>query len=263
MVAYTYTIAKDISANPGSSAASAWSSNSAVGSLNEPGLSWSNFATPHKFIGNVSYRLEYLGNLATTFSLVYQGYQTGRWSYTYLNDHNGDGNSSDLMYIPANENDILFVDKLDRGNLQMTADEQRTAFWNYVNANDYLKEHKGEYAERYGHLQPFVHRFDAKIIQDIFSNFGTDHKYTLQISFDLLNVGNWINDEWGANYYNPLASFENVRLLSVAARGTSTSAPTYNLNATSLEDFTQKTTVSKYVNTASTWGALFGIRLIF
>ena len=49
-------------------------------------------------------------NFATTFSLVYQGYQTGRWSYTYSNDLNGDGNSSDLMYIPATADEIEFAD---------------------------------------------------------------------------------------------------------------------------------------------------------
>ena len=103
MFAYTYTEAKDLTSNPGSSASSAWSSNTSVGSLNDPGLSWSNFATPHKLIGNVSYRIEYANNFATTLSLVYQGYQTGRWSYTYSNDLNGDGNSSDLMYVPNTE----------------------------------------------------------------------------------------------------------------------------------------------------------------
>jgi hypothetical protein len=59
-------------------------------------LSYSNIATPHKLIGNVSYRIEYARHLATTFSLVYQGYQQGRWTYTYYNDLNGDGVSSDI-----------------------------------------------------------------------------------------------------------------------------------------------------------------------
>lgn len=264
MIAYTYTQAKDISANPGSSASSAWSSNTAVGSLNNPGLSWSNFATPHKLIGSASYKIEYGKNFATTVSLVYQGYQSGRWSYTYLNDQNGDGNASDLMYIPATENDIMFVNATDKnGNVIMTAEDQRTAFWNYVNNNEYLKDHKGSYAERYGHLQPWLHRFDAKILQDVFTNIGADHRYTLQISFDLLNLGNFINDKWGAYWFNPLASYENVRPLNVISRGTATSAPTYNLNATSIDDFSKKTTLTKSVNTSSTWGALLGIRLIF
>ena len=108
MFAYTYTMAKDVTSNPGSSAYSAYSSSSAVGSLNNPGLSYSNFATPHKLIGNVSYRIEYAKFFATTISLVYQGYQTGRWSYTYSNDLNNDGMSSDLMYIPTTETELTF-----------------------------------------------------------------------------------------------------------------------------------------------------------
>jgi hypothetical protein len=271
MFAYTYTVAKDVTSNPGSSASSAWSSNSAVGSLNDPVLGWSGFATPHKLVGDISYKIEYAKNFATTVSLVYQGYQTGRWSYTYSNDLNGDGNSSDLMYIPANENELTFVDAKDSKTnaILMTAAEQQTAFWNYVNSNDYLKSHKGKYAERFGEIQPWIHRFDAKIIQDIFSNFGTNRKYTLQFSLDLLNIGNMINDKWGAYTYNPLASYDNVRPLKVASNGVdkptgvATTAPTFTLNATSLDDFKAKTTLSKSLSTSSTWGALFGIRLIF
>jgi len=258
MFAYTYTMAKDISANPGSAAYSAYSSNTTYGNLNNPELSYSNFATPHKLIGNVSYRVEYAKMFATTFSLVYQGYQTGRWTYTYSNDLNGDGISSDIMYIPATAGEIQFADYSG-----MTAAEQQTAFWAYVERNDYLNAHKGEYAERYGEVQPWIHRFDAKILQDVFTNFGTDRKYTLQFSLDFLNVGNLINDKWGTYTYNPLASYDNVRPLTVVTRGNNTTAPVYRLNATSLADFETKTTLSKSISTSSTWGCLLGIRLIF
>jgi hypothetical protein len=258
MLAYTYTMAKDVSANPGSNAGSAWSSNVAVGSLNDPGLSYSSFATPHRLIGDISYRIEYLDHLATTFSLVYQGFQQGRWSYTYYNDLNGDGNSSDLMYIPASETDIQFV-----AYSGMTAGEQQQAFWNYIENNKYLNAHKGEYAERYGHVEPWLHRFDAKIIQDIFADFGTERKYTLQFSLDFLNVGNMINDKWGTYTYNPLASYDNVRPLRVVSNGGGSTAPTFRLNAGSIAEFETNTKLSKSISTSSTWGCLFGIRLIF
>jgi hypothetical protein len=258
MLAYTYTLAKDITANPGSAAYSAFQANTSVGSLNDPELSYSNFATPHKLIGNISYRVEYAQHFATTLSLVYQGYQTGRWSYTYSNDLNNDGMSSDLMYIPATSGELEFADYKD-----MTAEEQRNAFWNYVNNNEYLSKHKGEYAERYGHVQPWIHRFDAKLLQDIFTTFGSSRTYTLQFSIDVLNLGNLLNDKWGTYWYNPLASYQNVRPLRVNNAGTSTAAPVYTLNANSLEDFTSKTTISRDVSTSSTWGCLLGIRLIF
>ncbi len=258
MFAYTYTMAKDISNNPGSSAYSAYSSNSSIGSLNDPELSYSNFATPHKLIGNVSYRIEYARHLATTFSLVYQGYQQGRWTYTYYNDLNGDGVSSDIMYIPETAGEITFVDYNG-----MTAADQQAAFWEYVNNNEYLSSRKGQYAERFGEVRPWMHRFDAKILQDVFANFGTDRKYTLQISLDLLNVGNMINDAWGTWVYNPLANYDNVRPLRVVSRGNATSAPTFRLNATSLDNWEEVTTLSKSISTSSTWGCLLGLRLIF
>jgi hypothetical protein len=162
------------------------------------------------------------------------------------------------MYIPSSADEIAFATYNG-----MTPEEQRNAFWEYVNDNEYLSEHKGQYAERYGHVQPWIHRFDAKLLQDIFTNFGTDKKYTLQFSVDFLNVGNLLNDAWGTYPYNPLASYENVRPLRVNNKGTATAAPVYTLNATSLEDFGKKTTISKNVSTSSTWGCLLGIRLIF
>ena len=264
MFAYTYTDARDLTSNPGSSASSAWSSNSSVGSLNDPGLSYSNFATPHKLIGNVSYRVEYAKNFASTFSFVYQGYQTGRWSYIYANDLNGDGNFSDLIYIPKDATELTFATYNG-----MTPEEQQTAFWDYVNNNEYLSAHKGEYAERFGEVQPWIHRFDFKFIQDIFTSFGTDRKYTLQFSIDILNAGNLLNDAWGTYTFNPLTSYENVRPIRIASKGIntatglSTTAPTYTLNSSSIDDFASKTTLSKSISPASTWGALFGIRLIF
>jgi hypothetical protein len=258
MFAYTFTEAKDLTANPGSAASSAWSSNTSVNSLNDPGLSWSNFATPHKLIGNITYRIEYAKNFASTISVVYQGFNQGRWSYIYSTDLNGDGNSSDLMYVPNSPDELRFT-----AYNGMSSTDQANAFWDYVVHNEYLNSKRGTYVTRYGEVMPWLGRFDVKLIQDIYSNFGTDRKYTLQLSLDMLNVGNFINDNWGTYAYNPLASFENVRPLRVGTRGTATTAPVYTLNATSLDDFNAKTFVSKNISTSSTWGCLLGIRLIF
>ncbi len=262
MFAYTYSAAKDISSNPGSAAYSAYSSNTGIGSLNDPGLSYSNFSTPHRFVSYVSYRKEYAKMLATTITVSYKGYQTGRWSYTYSNDLNNDGISSDLMYVPKNSSELTFVDYTS-GGVTMTAAEQADAFWAYVNSNEYLSSRKGKYAERFGEVQPWIHRFDIKIVQDIFSNFGTAKKYSLQVSLDLLNVGNMINDSWGTYTYNPLASYENVRPLTRVGLPTTTAAPTFRLNATSIDDFNTKTKLSKSISTGSTWGALLGLRFVF
>ncbi|MHC1703615.1 MAG: carboxypeptidase regulatory-like domain-containing protein [Tenuifilaceae bacterium] len=267
MFAYTYSQARDISSNPGSAAYSAYSSNTAVGSLNNPELSYSNFSTPHQFVGYASYKIDYAKMFATTITVSYRGYQTGRWSYIYSNDLNNDGISSDLMYIPKDASEITFVDYDPDGSgplpVAMTAADQSATFFSYINGNKYLSEHKGEYAERFGEVQPWVHRFDIKILQDIFSNFGTSRKYTLQLSLDLLNVGNMINDSWGTFVYHPLASYENIRPLTRVALPTATAAPTFRLNATSIDDFASKSRPTKSISVSNTWGALLGLRLIF
>lgn len=104
-VSYTYTQAKDMTANPGSSASSSWTANTAVNSLNDPGLSYSNFATPHRIISSLSYELELFNHSKTTFSVFYSGYNTGRVSCTYSNDLNRDNNYSDLfIYQTAKTN---------------------------------------------------------------------------------------------------------------------------------------------------------------
>jgi hypothetical protein len=262
MIGYTRTVAKDISANPGSSASSAWSSNTDVSFLNDPALSYSNFAIPHRIVGSISYRIEYLKHLATTVSLYYQGSSQGRFSYTYTNDINNDGNSSDLMYIPKTKNELKFAD-YSRSGETITAAQQADAFWEYVEGDEYLNKHKGEYAERYAHVAPWRNRFDVKILQDIFANFGTDRRYTLQLSLDILNAGNLLNSEWGAYKRHGLASYENIRPLTMDRR--ENQEPIYRLNVSnaSIQEFKDN---AKFVNdatTSSTWGMLLGIRLLF
>lgn len=256
MLAYTYTAAKDVSSNPGSTAASAWSSNTVVSYLNNPELSWSDFAVPHRVVGNISYRVEYANHLASTFSLYYSGAAQGRATFAYSNDMNGDGNASDLMYIPASKDEIKFADKGD-----MTAAAQQEAFWAYVNDNPYLKKHKGEYAQRFGYVEPWYNRWDFKFLQDIYTNFGSDRRYTLQLSLDVLNVGNLFSKDWGV--YQTIASQSYDRIRPLTYSKIENNQPVYTLNANSVEQFKSNNTWTNSATTSSTWGMLLGIRLLF
>jgi len=264
-LAYTYSMAKDVTPNPGSTAASAWQNNVAVNSLNNPGLSYSSFNIPHSLVGTLSYRVAYAKHFATTFSVFYHGAAQGRMHFTYSNDMNGDGNSSDLIYIPKSANELTFVDyKNSSGAVVMTAAQQAAAFWQYVQTDPYLKKHEGQYAQRYGYVLPFINRFDVKILEDIFTNFGGKHKYTLQVSFDLLNAGNFLNSHWGTYKTIGLGSYDNIRPLTYkGVVSSSNPTPTYTLNATSIDNFNQNNHFIDNPTTGSTWGALLGFRLIF
>ena len=62
---------------------------------------------------------------------------------------------------------MTFVDIKDKqNNVTYSAVDQQEDFWNYVNNDSYLNDHKGQYVERASSLEPWIHRFDMKIAQD-------------------------------------------------------------------------------------------------
>ena len=261
MIAYTYSIAKDLTSNPGSAAYSAWTSSTAVNSLNDEELGYSVFSVPHRVVGDISYRIDYAKHFATTISLYYEGQHNGRISYVYNGDVNGDGISADLIYVPKSADEINFVDMVDKdGNVLMTASAQADVFMNYINNNKYLKSRMGDYAERFGGLQRWVNEFNVKLAQDIYTTSRTDHRYGIQITADILNIANMINSNWGCYYTNKWLNYQNLALLNVVDKGTSTTAPTYTLRSNDFEKDVEWTPAKVASNC---WGILLGLRLIF
>jgi hypothetical protein len=256
-LAYTYGVAKDLSANFGSASVSTWNTNVAVNSLNNSGLSYSAYSIPHRVMGAVTWHIESGNRLGFAVSLLYQGAAQGRYSYTYNGDMNGDGNNADLMYIPRNINDIQFADRPN-----MTAEEQAQIFWNYLEHDAYLSSHKGEFAERNAFVGPWLNRFDMKLMQDIFSGFGTERRYTLQLSLDVLNIGNLLNPKWGCYQIHGLENNGNIRPLTFE-RITDDGRAVYSLNASSIDAFNENARFVKDVATRSTWGAQIGLRFVF
>ncbi|MDR1258411.1 MAG: carboxypeptidase regulatory-like domain-containing protein [Tannerellaceae bacterium] len=263
MLSYTYSGARDLTSNPGSAANSAWSSNTAVNSLNDPGLSYSSFATPHRIVANLSYEIEYLNHMKTTFGLFYSGYNTGRISYTTSVDMNGDGNVADLLYIPASKDELVFADIVEEDTKQVlySKEAQATDFWNYVEGNEYLSSHKGKYAERFGDLKPWLNRFDFKVTQSFFARLGS-RRYDVQVSLDILNVGNMLNSSWGIYKQNALANYDNVRPLRYVGI-TEDKRPVYQVAASNTEDFRKRSEWVGDASTSSTWGMLLGFKVLF
>ncbi|MDD2491593.1 MAG: carboxypeptidase regulatory-like domain-containing protein [Bacteroidales bacterium] len=259
MVAYTYNVSKDVTSNPGSSAYSAWTSNLDAFDLNNPALGYSNFSVPHRVVGSLSYRIEYARHLATTISVFYNGAASGRSSVAYSNDMNGDGAVSDLIYIPNHKDEITFVDVVGK----MTAAQQADKFMEYVKGDKYLSKHMGEYAGRFGVVNPWRNRWDVKVLQDVFADFGTDRRYTLQVSLDIVNAANLLSKNWGLYKKSGLANNYNV-IMPLSYKGVNhMGQPTYTLNAKDLADFDAKNQLINQVTTGSTWGMQLGIRLLF
>jgi hypothetical protein len=198
-VAYTYSDARSVN-DGGSIAQSIWRDRSVSGDPNAEALSYSNFLQQHRVIGSLSYRKEYLGHLGTTISMFYEAAPAGRYSYVYSGDMNGDNQTSnDLMYIPRSQNEINLRDitlTAAQGGGVYSAADQWTDLNNFINQDKYLREHRGEYAERNGAVRPWQNRLDVRLLQDIFTMEG-ENKNTLQLSVDIFNFGNLINKNWG------------------------------------------------------------------
>jgi len=254
MFAYTASMAKDITGNPGSQAASAWSNNLSVRGQNDLDLSYSQYLTPHRLVGSLSYRFEYLKHAATTISVFYSGYVAGNFSYRYSNDFNNDGVNADLIYIPKDQTEITFEDYIVGGVVKYTAAQQASAFWAYVAQDKYLRNHLGQYAERNAAFFPWYHRFDVKILQDIFVNIG-GKRNSLQVSADILNFGNLLNPNWGVRKELTLnnGSILSSRIVS--------NKPVFKMVEAGGK---LPTSTFKNVNTtASTWGLQIGLRYTF
>jgi hypothetical protein len=253
--AYTYTTYNEVTSNPGSQASSAWNSNPNVGTQNALEMYNSAYVIPHRIIGTLSYRKEYIKHLATTFSLFYEGASQGLYTYTVNGDLNNDGNSVDLMYIPKDATDIIFVASTASATANAyTAQQQSDAFFKFVENVPHLKKNKGRYAQRNGAALPWYDRVDVKILQDLFTNIGK-RRNTIQISLDILNFTNMINKDWG------VIKATTIRNPLVFAGYNSAGAPTYRMTQINKELVTNP--FQTVQSTASTWGMQFGVRYIF
>lgn len=188
MLAYTHTESKEISGLPGSDPVSTWQGMLTIDGPNFATVQRSRYVVPDKVIAAINYNLPFRhkGLLRkTSLNLFYSGYSASGYSFAYTNDMNGDSINNDMMYIPKDDSEIKFKNEADR-----------TAFWNFVDQDSYLKNHKGEYAEAYAARAPWVHRFDLRITEDFSFKAGkTEHHF--QLSLDFMNIGNMINSKWG------------------------------------------------------------------
>ncbi len=199
MAAYTRTESQEISGMPGSQAYSSWQNLYSINGPNNSDLQRSQYVIPDRVIASATYTLPYKSNFtATHLSMFYSGYSPYGNTYVYSNDMNGDGVSYDLMYIPADKDDIRFVS---------TDDEN--AYWSFAAQDKYLTKHAGEYAGSYEARAPWVHIFDLRVAQDFYITKGKNtNKLQLEASFS--NIGNMLNSSWGVTQTNAGSNYGAV-----------------------------------------------------
>jgi outer membrane receptor protein involved in Fe transport len=256
-LAYTYTYAANITENPGSQAASVYNANVTGGTLNDFELAYANFAVPHRIVGFVGYNIQYLKHLATTVSLIYEGSANGTYSYVYNGSVNNQGqNSANLIYVPTDatkSSEILFKNNVVYTSGTYTATQQAQIFEDYIKQDPYLSKHRGQVVERNGAKRPWYNRVDMKLLQDIFTNVGS-RRHTIQISADIYNLANLINNDWGAR---KIYTVNNPLKVESVTNG----IPTFSI--TSYNGAPVNKTFINTISTSSTWSMQLGVRYIF
>lgn len=251
---YTYSEAKEISANAGSSASSAWQASPTVDSPNQQDLSISNFAIPHRVVANVSYTLK-----NTTIGVYYSGAHQGRFSYYYSNDVNGDGIANDLMYIP-NVGETTKFAPITTGSgsattTLFTAAQQEAAFNQFI-ADNGLEKYRGKILPRNEFLLPWLNRVDIRIAQSIFTDM-VQKGDKVQVTLDVLNFGNLINSEWGIQDNN-VSSYGAAVL---GRSGALSPDPTFTMlrDGTGLVSSPTRPANNRF----TTWSAMIGFKYSF
>ena len=226
-----------------------------VNGVNEHELGYANYISPYRILANVGYKFYYgkRETWGTHINLIYDGSQLGFFNdgsgfymasrYSYLLNANfvNDRASSNLMYIPATKDELTFMD-----NNGVSAEQQREAFWNFVEQDSYLSKHKGEYAKRNGAVMPWHHQFDIHINEEY--NFSIKKRpQCFEFGLDIINVTNLICSKWGnymvVNTTNPLSYHKD------------SNAYTFNTE--------NKKTFSKYEDLKSTYQIIFNLKYKF
>lgn len=252
MVAYTYGHAKSLTDGNSSQAYSGWKYNPTYFGDANPQLSWSMFDVRNRIVASVSYSKDYGRNFGTSVSIFYNGQTGGRYSLVYNNDLNGDGfYNNDLLYIPtdAERGQMVFTDYVDANKKVITAAQQMEAFGKWIDGNDELKSSKGSPLKRNQLVLPFEHHFDFHIAQNFYMNVS-GRRHTLQLNFDIQNVGNLLNKNWGL-YRQTSTGFDLTPVVAKVAGGKAT------------YEFRDPGKMVSTVDLTSRWHAQIGLRYIF
>jgi hypothetical protein len=261
---YTHSQAKSYSEGIGDQVTSAYYNyRNSINAVNDNETGYATYVAPNRVLVAASYKIKGCKKNSSTFSLIYDGSENGylgsysysRFSYIFSsvvnNDYSAPGN---LIFIPASREALNSWDfkegtvTIDGQKTTYTADMQRDDFWAYINQDSYLKNHKGEYAERGGAKMPWHHQLDFKFVQDYKFRVGST-EHGLQFAVDIENLPNMIKSSWG-NYKqitgNTLLSYSNGQY-------------TYN----TVNGGRHLKTYQNYSGVASTYKVMFSVRYTF
>ena len=188
--AYTYGVSKDITNGIRNSWESSFNVNPSITPSNSQ-LAYSNFDLRSRIVATWSGNLIWNSTNSTSLSFFYSGVSGSPYSLIYQSGPFGSGSNAPLPYVPKSQADANLKD-----NGAYTAAQQWSDLDAFISGDKYLSTRRGQYAERNGMRTPWNHELDLKIMHE-FKLSKTNAKQTLQISLDIFNVLNLIDNSLG------------------------------------------------------------------
>ncbi len=180
-LAGTYNSASEVNPGTSSRAISNFTSN-AIFNPNDELVATANNEISNRLTLLFSYSKDFFGIGDSIFTFFFESRSGRPFSWTFNNDANGDRiNGNDLLFVP-NPGDVIFTDP---------AEEAR--FFDLVARSPGLLEAQGGVACRNCDRSPRINQLDFRFIQQVdFKKYGT-----LELFFELENVLNLIDSDWG------------------------------------------------------------------
>ena len=243
MAAYTYGQSKDISNGIRNSMESNWQLNQSLNPNNAP-LANSNFDIRNRIVASINYRHSWdKGNkYVANFSLFFSGQSGTPYSYGFVGSTiDGTGQNVSLVYIPKVGETAKFFSAANAA--------QAAAFDAFIDGDKYLRTRRGEFTERNAARTPWNTQADFRFSQDIRISQNGTHKHTLSFTYDIVNLTNLLNKNWGVQYFSPntFNSMASVGLTAVkGATGNATTYPTYTFDQNNTSTYSKDFFASRF-----------------
>jgi outer membrane receptor for ferrienterochelin and colicin len=265
-----YSFGNSLITNDGTSSVnlSQWRFMESVNGRNSIQRSISDFSGGHRIFAYLSKKFEYANkSLATTITLSYTGQSGTPISYVYATNSmtrdDGVTGGNDLIYVPSKQDlaGMTFLSNtltVNGASVTYTPQQQKDALDAYIENDPYLRNRRGMYAERNGSRLPFTNIIDLKIAQD-FNIKINGKRYQFQLTYDVFNLGNMLNRDWGRQYFQ---SNDQFGLINFAGYVSATNfTPQYRYNPNITGPFVVSTSTNAAY--AARWISQVGIRFSF
>lgn len=187
-LAYTRSSSEDVSSVTSSTAATNFNARAGI-DPNDDRLGTANYEIRDRVQAELTLRFALVKRFDTKIRLHYEGRSGRPYSYIFGTDVNGDGADydNDLLYVPTGRDDP---------KVRWANAAQADAFFAWLDQNPSVKSHAGHIMPRNSERSYYQHRYDLKFTQEIpFSRL-----IKAELFFDILNLANLLNDEWGQVY---------------------------------------------------------------